>query len=434
MEDIIYVLEVVVEGETALDFCFRQPGPHLVVREQQGLVVEPLRPGLHGDGLDGIIGLLAGESLADQGVHHPLGEDDPVGPPDVPEHRLGIDRQLLQDPREAAEHVVQQLGGVGQDDALRRGMGDVAFVPEGHVLAGGGHVAAHDAGAAADVLAADRIALVRHRAGSLLPGAEGLLGLAHLRPLQVAHLEGHLLQGGGDDGERGHIEGMAVALQDLRGDVGGSDAEPLAHVVLDEGRDVGEVAHGAAHLARLDAPGGIAEPVQVALHFLVPEGPFEAEAGDVGVDAVRAADAGRVLELQGALLQHGQQVLQVLLQNGVRLAEQVAVGRIDHVRGREAVVDPLALRAEALADGAREGHHVVTGLLLDLGDAPHVELRAGADLLHVFGRDDAQPAPGLAGKDLDLQVGPELVFFGPDVPHPFAGITLNHAVGSLGMH
>ena len=214
--------------------------------------------------------------------------------------------------------------------------------------------------------------------------------------------------------------------QDLRGDVGGMGAELLADIVLDERGDVGEVAHGAAHLAGLDAGGSVLEALDVALHLLIPERPLEAEARDVGVDAVRAADAGGVLELEGPLLQDREELLQVLQEDGVGLLDQVAVGRVHHIRGGQAVVDPLALVTEALADGAREGDDVVAGLLLDLLDALDFEFRVGADLLHVLGRDDAQLAPGLAGEDLHLEVGVELVLFGPDVPHHLAGIALDH--------
>ena len=46
------------------------------------------------------------------------------------------------------------------------------------------------------------------------------------------------------------------------------------------------------------------EALDVAPRFRVPVGQLEAEGDGLGVDAVRAADHGRVLELQGAPLQH----------------------------------------------------------------------------------------------------------------------------------
>jgi hypothetical protein len=43
---------------------------------------------------------------------------------------------------------------------------------------------------------------------------------------------------------------------------------------------------------------------QVALHLGVPVEQLQAEGGRLGVNAVRAADRGRVLELDGAALEH----------------------------------------------------------------------------------------------------------------------------------
>ena len=51
------------------------------------------------------------------------------------------------------EQVVGEDGGVGEDDALGGGVGDVALVPEGDVLEGGLGVGADDAGEAGDLFA-----------------------------------------------------------------------------------------------------------------------------------------------------------------------------------------------------------------------------------------------------------------------------------------
>ena len=58
-----------------------------------------------------------------------------------------------------------------------------------------GHgVAAQQPRQADDLLAADRVALVRHRRRALLPLAERLLDFADLRLLQAADLERELLE------------------------------------------------------------------------------------------------------------------------------------------------------------------------------------------------------------------------------------------------
>ena len=267
---------------------------------------------------------------------------------------------------------------------------------------------------------------MRHRAGALLPLAEGLFCFADFGPLQVAHFECHLLEGGSYEGKGAEIVCVPVTLQDLGGDVGGINAEMLADIVLDEGRDVGEIAHRAAHLAGFHALCRILEPFQVALHLLVPEGPFEAEGSDVRVYAVGPADAGSILEFHGALPENFQEILDVLEEDGVGLLEKVAVRRVHDVGGGEAVVDPLALFAEAFAHRAGECDHVVAGLLFDLLDAGDAESGLLPYLLHVFRRNHAEFAPCFAGEYLDLEVRPELVFFCPDVPHHLAGIPFYH--------
>ena len=55
---------------------------------------------------------------------------------------------------------------------------------------------------AADLLAADRVALVRHRGRALLALRERLLDLADLRLLQSANLERELLERRAGDGQR----------------------------------------------------------------------------------------------------------------------------------------------------------------------------------------------------------------------------------------
>ena len=89
-------------------------------------------------------------------------------------------------------------------------------------------------------------------------------------------------------------------------------------------------------------------------------------------------------------------------------------------------MDPLALGAEAFADGAGEGHDIVAGDFFDFLDTVHVEGGRRADLVYVFLRDDAQLASCFAGEDFDFEVRLELVLFGPDVPHHLSGVTFDH--------
>ena len=189
---------------------------------------------------------------------------------------------------------------------------------------------------------------------------------------------------------------MPVALKHLGGDICTLNSQFSAHVVLDEGRDVGEIAHSSAHLTCLDVCRSSLETANVAFHLLVPQGPLETEAGDVGVDAVGAADTGSGLELQGACAEHFHEVLHILEEDCVGLLEKVTVGGVHYIGGGEAVVHPFALLSEALAHGTGESHHVVAGLLFDFANAGNLEAGVRADLFNVRRRNDSQFAPCFA--------------------------------------
>ena len=122
--------------------------------------------------------------------------------------------------------VVEQDRRVGQDHPLDRGVGDVALVPQRDVLERRNGVAAQHARQARDLLALDRVALVGHRRGALLAGAKGLLGLAHLGALEVADLGRQALQAGAGERDRAEQLGVAVARDDLRGDVLARQPQP----------------------------------------------------------------------------------------------------------------------------------------------------------------------------------------------------------------
>ena len=69
------------------------------------------------------------------------------------------------------------------------------------------------------------------------------------------------------------------------------------------------------------------EAGDVALRFRIPVGQLEAESDGLGVDAVRAADHGRVLELPRAALEDFGEPLQVLRDDcgGLRISKACAV-------------------------------------------------------------------------------------------------------------
>ena len=84
-----------------------------------------------------------------------------------------------------------------------------------HVLECGHGIATHQPRQARDLLAADRVALVRHRRGALLPLGEWLLDLADLGFLKTTDFERELLERRRRDGQRRQQLRMPVALNHL---------------------------------------------------------------------------------------------------------------------------------------------------------------------------------------------------------------------------
>ena len=251
-------------------------------------------------GLDEAVGVFAGHAGFGEVEQKLAGEDEAAGGFEVLQHARGVDEELVDEVFGLREQVVGEDGGVGEDDALGGGVGDVALVPEGDVFEGDLRVGADDAGEAADLFGGDGVALVGHGAGALLLFGEELFGLADFGALEMADLGGDLVERAGEDGECGDVGGVAVALDDLRCDVDGLEAELGADGLFVLGLEVAEGADGSGELADAEVFGGGVEAGEVALHLGVPEEELEAEGGGFGVDAVGAADDGGVLELDGA--------------------------------------------------------------------------------------------------------------------------------------
>ena len=94
------------------------------------------------------------------------------------------------------------------------------------------------------------------------------------------------------------------------------------------GREVGEGADGAGELSDPHVFGGRDEARDVALRLRVPVGDFEAEGDGLGVDAVSAADHGRVFEFPGAALRglrKGAARSCAMMSRGLRISRACAV-------------------------------------------------------------------------------------------------------------
>jgi hypothetical protein len=79
------------------------------------------------------------------------------------------------------------------------------------------------------------------------------------------------------------------------------------------------------------------------------------------MDAVAAADADRVLVLEGARLQRGQNTVHVGEQDVGGAHELDVEGRVEHVGGGHALVHEAAVRADELGKMRQEGDDVVLG-------------------------------------------------------------------------
>src|SRR5439155_706093 len=205
LEQVVDVAQVVLDVEAAVDLLGGQARRDVRVLQQQRLEVPLARLRVHGGLLHPAVGLVARHPLLGQLQQDRPGEDQAAAALEVPAHRLGVDDHAGDDPGEAVDHVVEQDGGVRQDDPLGRGVGDVPFVPQRDILERHLKIAPDEPRLAAHLLGGDRVLLVRHRRRALLAGAERLLDLPDLGALQVTHLDGEALDGGGGDRQGGEI-------------------------------------------------------------------------------------------------------------------------------------------------------------------------------------------------------------------------------------
>jgi hypothetical protein len=168
----------------------------------------------------------------------------------------------------------------------------------------------------------------------------------------------------------------------------------------------------------------------VALHLGEPVEELEAEGGRFRVNAVRAADGGCVLELDGAAPEHREQRGNSFLdERGRFLHLQRLRGVYDVVR-RKPVVQPPGLGVEALAleafgDRRGEGDDVVLHLRLDLGDARGRHRRFGRDGFGSGQRNHAVFGQHRARRGFDLKPAAVLVLVCPDAAHRRARVAFD---------
>ena len=413
-----------------------QPGQGLRVQVPGDVLVgsQPLAeiaaflPQVLGVALHHLVGLLPVHAGLGQRQQHALGEDQPAEAVEVGLHVLRMDHQLVDQLGEPGQRKVERDGGVGGDHPLDRGVGDVALVPQRHVLQRRDDLGADDASQPRQVLGQHRVALVGHGGGPLLAGGEILLGLAQLGALEVPDLGGQPLHGARDDGEGGEEGGVAVARDHLGRDRLDREPHLSGDMALHPGVDVGEGADRAGDGASGDLPAGGGQPLPVAGELRVMPGELEAEGGGFGMDAVAAADADRHLVLEGPALQGRKQPVQVGKQDVRGLAELHGEAGVQHVRGGHALMHEAGLGPDMLGQVGEKREDLVAGLEFDLVDAFDLEGAALANRARRLGRDGAELGLGVAGMGLDLE--PDLVAVRglPDRGHLRAAVARDHGI------
>ena len=242
----------------------------------------------------------------------------------------------------------------------------------------------------------------------------------------MAELDGELLDHRADQRHRVHEAGVAIALHDLGRSRLEADAEPRAHGLLHGGIEVREGADGARDLADRGLVDRAREPLAVAAQRLVQHQQLQAEGRRLGVDAVRAADAGRVRCSRARAAQRGERAIAAGEQQVARGADLQRERGVEHVARRHPVVDEARVGTDVLGDAGEERDHVVLHLALDLGDARGVEAGARADRCERRGGNHAAFGEHFADGELDAQ--PEAVarLVGPERPHLGPAVALDH--------
>ena len=350
-------------------------------------------------------------------------------PVEIGLHALGIDQQLLDDAGEAIEREIERHRRVRADHALDGRVRDVPLVPERDVLHRGERVGAHHAGEARDVLGQDRVPLMRHRRRAFLALGEELLGLEHFGALEVADFDGEAFARRGHDAEHCEEHGVAIARNDLRRNRLDREAELFGHMRLDPRIDVGEGADRARDRAGGDLLLRRDQALLGALELDVIARELQAEGGRLGVDAMAAADGGRVLVLERAALERRQHPVDVSDQDVGSAGELHRQAGVEHVGRRHALVDEARVRADELGEVGQERDDVVLGHSLDLVDALDVERGRPAlfpDGLRRLLRDHADLGQRVAGMRLDLEPDAESRLRRPDVGHLGTRVTGDH--------
>src|SRR5687767_2198775 len=134
LEDFVDVLGMIGKVEEAIDVLIPEERLDLrVFLEQLGEASLAL-PHRHGIALDGLIGLLSRQALLGESQKDALGMNEAAEALQIPLHIVRIDDELRDDAREPVEREIEMNRRIGRDAALDGGVGDIALMPQCHVL------------------------------------------------------------------------------------------------------------------------------------------------------------------------------------------------------------------------------------------------------------------------------------------------------------
>jgi len=188
----------------------------------------------------------------------------------------------------------------------------------------------------------------------------------------------------------------------------GSGVSPiaLATCASTRGSICAKVPTAAGDRAGRDFLAGGDEPLAGAGELRIGVSEFQPERDRFGMNAVGAADGRRHLVLEGALLQCGENLVDVGDQKIGSAGQLHVEAGIEHVGGGHALMHEARLGADDFRQMGQEGDDVVLGLALDFVDALDVEGGVpglGPDRLRGRFRNDAEFRQRIRRMRLDLE-------------------------------
>ena len=194
------------------------------------------------------------------------------------------------------------------------------------------------------------------------------------------------------------------------------------------GAEVSKGAHRPGKFSHPHVFGGVAKARDIALGLGVPVGQLETKCDGLGVNAVGAADHGRVFKFPGAPFQHGGKLFQIGGDNRRRLLDEQGLRSVDYIVRSQAVVKPAGVRADDFGHGGGEGDDIVANFRFDFGNPVQIEVSPLANGAGGILRHHAGFGQCFRGRDFDRQPGTEAILVAPDAAHVGAGVAWDQGV------